>query len=258
MAKALVAPLFLTFILFGISRCVSFQMKPAEISTYFATRSRPQPRLLTYQVDDWQLNYAEVGDRSSPLVLFVHGSPGSWDAFIHFLADADLEKRCHIVSVDRPGFGSSERGRHQYDLQKQASALKPILETNASGTPALLVGHSFGGPVIARFAMDYPDLVGGLILIAASIDPELETVKWYQKAAEQGDVRALFIVGVMYYDGQGTPKNYFQSYVWQSIASAQGHESAGHNLKILERKMSPEQISQAQQKAAALWEKIKK
>jgi pimeloyl-ACP methyl ester carboxylesterase len=40
--------------------------------------------------------------------------------------------------------------------------------------PRILVGHSLGGPLVARMAMDYPELVEGIIMLAPAIAPELE------------------------------------------------------------------------------------
>ena len=47
-----------------------------------------------------------------------------------------------------------------------------------------MVGHSYGGPVAVRMAVDYPDAVAGLVLIAASVDPELEEWRWFNRLAE--------------------------------------------------------------------------
>lgn len=52
--------------------------------------------------------------------------------------------------------------------------MKPLLEEHKKNRPIILVGHSLGGPLIARMAIDYPSLVDGLIIVAGSIDPELE------------------------------------------------------------------------------------
>ena len=95
-----------------------------------------------------------------------------------------LRERARIASVDRPGFGESGYGEPERSIEKQAAAIAQIIKQHDSGQPAILVGHSLGGPVIARMAMDYPEMVGGLILVAASIDPELEKTKWYQVPAE--------------------------------------------------------------------------
>jgi len=44
-------------------------------------------------------------------VLFVHGSPGAWDAWERFLKDPELRAAARLIALDRPGFGGSERGR---------------------------------------------------------------------------------------------------------------------------------------------------
>jgi pimeloyl-ACP methyl ester carboxylesterase len=104
----------------------------------------------------------------------VHGSPGSLSAFIHFLKDSTLLQQALLITTDRPGFGYSNFGNGEGSLQKQAAILKPILEKYKHNKPVILVGHSLGGPLIARMAIDYPQLVDGLIIVAGSIDPELE------------------------------------------------------------------------------------
>jgi pimeloyl-ACP methyl ester carboxylesterase len=62
----------------------------------------------------------------------------------------------------------------EQSLRMQSACLAPLLRLGKSAKKPILVGHSLGGPVAARLAMDYPDEVGGLILVAPSIDPELE------------------------------------------------------------------------------------
>ena len=85
-----------------------------------------------------------------------------------------------------------------------------------------------------------------------------EAFKWYKKAAEQGNTDAQLCLAYMYCNGKGTAKNYIEGYVWLSIASAQGDKEAKYQLSILEVEMSSEQLAEAQQKAALLWEKIHK
>ena len=46
------------------------------------------------------------------------------------------------------------------------------------------MGHSYGGPVVARMAIDYPDRVAGLVLLASSADPEPQWVKPIQRFAK--------------------------------------------------------------------------
>lgn len=153
--------------------CMSFRMSSREIDDYFK-RQQVDAKQQSYITDNHEIHYVSAGDSVQPLVLFIHGSPGSLSAFIHFLTDTSLLKRGFLITTDRPGFGYSNFGRGVGSLQKQAEILKPLLEKYKGNRPIVLIGHSLGGPLIARMAMDYPDLVDGLIIVAGSIDPELE------------------------------------------------------------------------------------
>lgn len=129
---------------------------------------------------------------SLPVLALVHGSPGSTDAFLSYLSDTALSRRFQLLTLDRPGFGyTSGFGRPEGSLKRQAAAVQAVLQRLAPGRKAILIGHSLGGPVIARFAMDYPDLVAGLIIVAGSIDPDLEEHPWWQKAIDVPPLRWL-------------------------------------------------------------------
>ncbi|MEQ1586579.1 MAG: alpha/beta hydrolase [Cyclobacteriaceae bacterium] len=159
--------------------CLQFRMSKSEIDTYFKDKEK-KGTLKQYAVGKRTLNYLVAGDTNKPLIVFVHGSPGSLSAFIDFMADSTLLKRAQLITVDRPGFGASNFGYAEPSLRKQASLLKPILEKYKNDRPIILVGHSLGGPLIARMAIDYPELVDGLIMVAPSIAPELEPYEWFR------------------------------------------------------------------------------
>jgi pimeloyl-ACP methyl ester carboxylesterase len=151
----------------------SFRMSKKEVDEYF-TKNHVRGSQHCYETGFREIHYVEAGDESKPLVLFIHGSPGSLSAFIHFLADSTLTKRALLISTDRPGFGYSNYGNAEPSLHKQGEALIPIIEKNKNSRPVILVGHSLGGPLIARIAMDHPELIDGLVIVAGSIAPELE------------------------------------------------------------------------------------
>lgn len=165
------------------SSCISFSMKQEKVDAFFEAK-KYQPRYHQYQFEGRTMNYVEIGDPTLPPVVFVHGSPGSWDAFIGYMGYEPLLEKAHLISVDRPGFGKSGRGKPEKSLVKQAASIMAALACNQSGKPAVLVGHSYGGPVIAQMAVDFPEQVGSLIMIAASVDPELEETKWFQIPAD--------------------------------------------------------------------------
>lgn len=50
--------------------------------------------------------------------------------------------------------------------------------------------------------------------------------------AQQGNAKAQFNLGVMYYDGQGVPQYYFQAVKWFRLAAAQGHANAQNILGV--------------------------
>lgn len=160
--------------------CLTFRMSKEEIDEYFQS-NEVNGKQQQYQTGKYNIHYVQAGEETKPLVVFVHGSPGSLSAFIDFLGDTSLTNQALVITTDRPGFGYSNFGEAEPSLEKQAAALKPILEKYTHNRPIILVGHSLGGPVIARMAMDYPTLVDGLVLVASSIDPELEpNEKWFR------------------------------------------------------------------------------
>ena len=165
--------LLFLFIMIMFHSCMTFRMSSKEVDDYFA-KKKVRATQHQYKTGFRTIHYVKAGDEAKPLVLFVHGSPGSLSAFIHFLADTSLLPKALLITADRPGFGYSNFGHAEPSLKKQAEALKPILEEYKKNRPIILVGHSLGGPLIARMAMDYPELVDGLIIVAGSIDPELE------------------------------------------------------------------------------------
>jgi pimeloyl-ACP methyl ester carboxylesterase len=153
--------------------CMTFRMSEKEINKFFADK-KIKGTQHSYKKGFREMHYVKTGDETKPLIVFLHGSPGSLSAFIDFLADTTLLHQTLLITADRPGFGYSNFGVAEPSLQKQGELLKPILEEYKNNRPIILVGHSLGGPLIARMAIDYPDLVDGLILVAGSIDPDLE------------------------------------------------------------------------------------
>ncbi len=187
-----------------LPQCVSIRMSDKAITAYFKN-SPVKPSFHTLQTGGRSIHYAEIEPSSPgpstasagrsepdslPVVVFVHGSPGSWDAFIAFFNDSTLYRRARLVAVDRLGFGKSGLGQAEPSLQKQAAAIAAVISQvtpnprgpsgRAPSRRAVLVGHSLGGPVIVRLAMDYPDRVKSLILVAPSVSPDLEKQEWFR------------------------------------------------------------------------------
>jgi pimeloyl-ACP methyl ester carboxylesterase len=145
----------------------------------------------SYQVMGRSIHFVETGQNADTLIIFIHGTPGSWQGFAEYLADPELSSMARMIAVDRPGFGKSDPGEVIPSLSLQASILQPLLENHNYECGAILVGHSLGAPLAARMAMAFPDDVGALVLIAPSLDPALEEPRWYNLVAEYLAIRWL-------------------------------------------------------------------
>ena len=84
-------------------------------------------------------------------------------------------------------------------------------------------------------------------------EDDVEAVKWFRKSAEQGYADAQYNLGFAYANGFGVVQNYVAAHMWWNLARAQGDENASKNMKLLVRKMTKEQIAEAE-KMASEWQ----
>lgn len=132
------------------------------------------------------LSLLRAGDRGAPRIIYVHGSPGDATAFADQLVKPI--PGFESVSIDRPGYGRASGTGAVASFESQARAIEPLLVEQGGRWP-ILVGHSLGGPIIARAAADFPERVGGLVIVAGSLDPSLEELKWFNHIAAAAPVR---------------------------------------------------------------------
>lgn len=136
---------------------------------------------------DRTLHFARSGDPEGQRVIFVHGTPGDAGAFSDYLAS--VPAGAEFISIDRPGFGATGGGAVT-SLADQAAALEALLVERGGRWP-ILVGHSLGGPIVAQAAVDFPDRVGGILILAGSLDPDLERIHWVQRVGDTWPVKAI-------------------------------------------------------------------
>lgn len=118
-------------------------------------------------------------EKKQQAILFVHGSPGSLDAFLTYMGDTSLLQQADLITYDRPGFGNSGFGIAEPSLARQAEILFALMQ-HLSYKRYVLVGHSYGAPIILQVAQRHPEQVAGIALIAGSVSPSLEpnNVSW--------------------------------------------------------------------------------
>ncbi len=90
-----------------------------------------------YEVEGYQMHYVAYGADTLPTILFIHGSPGSWDAFISYIGDEELGKHARMILVDRIGYGKSSPGEAHSSLEMQVRCIAPILEIVSDDVPLI-------------------------------------------------------------------------------------------------------------------------
>jgi pimeloyl-ACP methyl ester carboxylesterase len=115
------------------------------------------------EVDGERLHYTDRGD--GPAIVMVHGLAGQLANFDYLPLDA-LAQRWRVIRVDRPGSGHSSRadGRDAA-IDAQARTLIAFMQALGLQRP-LLVGHSLGGAIALSVALQAPEAVCALALIA--------------------------------------------------------------------------------------------
>jgi 4,5:9,10-diseco-3-hydroxy-5,9,17-trioxoandrosta-1(10),2-diene-4-oate hydrolase len=114
-----------------------------------------------------RLHYHEAGVGNEQTIVLLHGGgPGAaswtnWSRNIGVLA-----QRFHVLAIDQPGYGlSDKRPEHGQFNRYAARAVKGLFDQLGLDQRVPLVGNSLGGGTAVRFALDYPDLAGRLVLM---------------------------------------------------------------------------------------------
>ncbi len=115
-------------------------------------------------LDGEQIHFVEAGS-GEPLVL-IHGFM-AWSFTWRHNLEA-LAQHARVMALDLRGFGlSAKNGGRPHSLSDQVEVLRAFLDARGV-VRAVLCGHSMGGEVAFRFALQYPDRVKALILVSSS------------------------------------------------------------------------------------------
>ncbi len=75
--------------------------------------------------------------------------------------------------------------------------------------------------------------MGAILFESSKPEDQTAALSWFEKAAAQGEVRAMFNAGLMYQQGMGTRKNIPKSTQYFEQADAKGDARAAFNLGLL-------------------------
>lgn len=117
------------------------------------------------------LYYAQAGDPKGRRVIFIHGTPGDRGAWDGYMSEVPAGRQ--YIAIDRPSFGASGPPK-VLSIWRQIEIIADLLMPSPDATPPVLVGHSYGGTMVALLAALYPDKVGAIVIVAGTVSPYLD------------------------------------------------------------------------------------
>lgn len=121
------------------------------------------------EVDRARLHYVERGD-GDPLVM-LHGLGSLVQDFLGSGLIDRAAERYRVIAFDRPGYGYSDRPKDQtWTPEAQAALIRSALAKLGIERP-LVLGHSWGTLPALALALDHPEGVAGLVLMAGPYFP---------------------------------------------------------------------------------------
>jgi pimeloyl-ACP methyl ester carboxylesterase len=191
--------LTIAFLTLLLTSCFSrYLISEKQVREHYAKRDI-KPKIRIIKNDTLSLCIASVGADTLPMLLLIHGAPGSLWGYMNLMDDQDLQKHFHIVSVDRVGYGKSSlkmKNKRKYvtSIETQARALLPVFSLNHSDQKVTVLGRSYGAPIAAKMVSLVPEKVKELIMVSPVIDPDKEKFYWFSKWGRNALVQ-LFLPG---------------------------------------------------------------
>lgn len=174
--RYIVYALFLSYIIM-CQACMTMRYTKKE-TKYFFDNAKLVFTDTTFTTQGRDIHYIVTGRNDLPTLFFIHGSPGSWNAFKDYMKDSLLLQKYRLVAIDRPGFGYSNFGDAE-GLQPQCNQIEALIKSLDNKQPMTLIGHSLGGPVVVKLAAMQPAWYKNLVVLSGSVDPKAETPeKW--------------------------------------------------------------------------------
>ena len=113
------------------------------------------------EINGRMMRYYQTGNGEN--ILFIHGSMGSvedWETLYPLLKD-----RYRVTAIDRPGMGFSGIESNDCTLDGNAKIVWEIIK-KLDLKNVIIVGHSYGGAIALRMAIDYDKNIKGYLLLA--------------------------------------------------------------------------------------------
>ncbi len=115
-----------------------------------------------------RMHFQDLGGKNAPVVVFLHGSGSGASGHSNFKANYPelLEQGYRVIVPDLIGYGYSDKPADvDYHLNFFVECIKQMLDSIGVSQYSL-IGNSLGGAIALRYALDYPESVQRLVLMA--------------------------------------------------------------------------------------------
>jgi pimeloyl-ACP methyl ester carboxylesterase len=188
----------------------------------------PEGRFI--EADGARVHLREAGMNGGQRILLIHGASSNLRELWGPLAE-EFAPLHRIIAYDRPGMGHSARPRRRAEtLAAQAAVAARVLEAVAGEGPVLVVGHSLGAAVALRLALDRPDLVSGLVLVAPASHPYPGEPAWWARLAAAPVLGDVFCELLVPWLGPAMSPASIASNFWPAAVPVNYREDAGVGL----------------------------
>ncbi|MCD6659896.1 MAG: alpha/beta hydrolase [Lentimicrobium sp.] len=169
MKSQIYSALFLFFIAMAMIHPAQAQQNQMFLAPY----DNLKPLVLMEDLEyPFEVKYAQL--ESGPSIAYVDEGEGDVIIFIHGLGSYlpawrknidSLKTQYRCIAIDLPGYGKSSKTPHSGKMTYYASVLKEFIETLGLNK-VTLAGHSMGGQISMVAAINYPNLIQNIVLVA--------------------------------------------------------------------------------------------
>lgn len=123
----------------------------------------------------YRLHTKRTGNPAGPVVVLLHGIAASGEDWRHVLPHLEPTYRC--ITIDLLGFGSSPKPKWvQYTMNDHIRSLDRTMRKLRLKKGYILIGHSLGSFLAARYARQNEKAIDRLLLLSPPVYPPLDSI----------------------------------------------------------------------------------
>ena len=131
-------------------------------------------------------------DVSNPVIIYLHGGPGSSDSFVTYMFTDSIEEKYTFVSWDQRGAGRTYEHNKSIDGNNDTVSfdraladldeLVDMMRERYGQDKVVIMGHSYGTYLGARYVYDHPDKVSHYIGVGQMVNSPDDEQRSYEDA----------------------------------------------------------------------------